>query len=297
MSVECPICFQKFDSFRGLNGHMNRHRPKRLRAESSNMDCPICGETCSQVSNTDYECSTCETLWTKMQGDGFTYLEAEEEKEYYIRYRPKFAMGYLLKGPFSNLEKAQDEARLMSLFKQKHRGVLGIQEGKTYPPNYVLTKSFCKMCGADSENPCVCMIGPEVKPCTNKVLKKWKSDAIAHFPCPCSIEMEKNAEAEEDILVPFFEGQVIMLNCPLCSYATPPIQVGSGFCEDCGEMVSAFELTHYCLENHPESVRDIIEDDIDAYNEAEFWLLESHADFCPAIQSGAFTVEDIEDNL
>jgi hypothetical protein len=102
---------------------------------------------------------------------------------------------------------------------------------------------------------------------------------------------------EEDILVPFFEGQVIMLDCPLCSYTTPPIQVGSGFCEDCGEMVSAFELTHYCLENHPESVRDIIEDDIDAYNEAEFWLLESHADFCPAIQSGAFTVEDIEDNL
>lgn len=179
MSVECPICFQKFDSFRGLNGHMNRHRPKRLRAESSNMDCPICGETCSQVSNNDYECSTCETLWTKMQGDGFTYLEAEEE----------------------------------------------------------------------------------------------------------------------DILVPFFEGQVIMLDCPLCSYTTPPIQVGSGFCEDCGEMVSAFELTHYCLENHPESVRDIIEDDIDAYNEAEFWLLESHADFCPAIQSGAFTIEDIEDNL
>ena len=125
-------------------------------------------------------------------------LRAEEEKEYYIRYRPKFAMGYLLEGPFSNLEKAQDEARLMSLFKQKHRGVLGIQEGKTYPPNYVLTKSFCKMCGADSENPCVCMIGPEVKPCTNKVLKKWKSDAIAHFPCPCSIKMEKNAESEEE---------------------------------------------------------------------------------------------------
>jgi hypothetical protein len=125
-------------------------------------------------------------------------MRAEEEKEYYIRYRPKFAMGYLLEGPFSNLEKAQDEARLMSLFKQKHRGVLGIQEGKTYPPNYVLTKSFCKMCGADSENPCVCMIGPEVKPCTNKVLKKWKSDAIAHFPCPCSIKMEKNAESEEE---------------------------------------------------------------------------------------------------
>ncbi len=132
MSVECPICFQKFDSFRGLNGHMNRHRPKRLRAE--------------------------------------------------------------------------------------------------------------------------------------------------------------------DIIVPFFQGQIIHLTCPLCSYEAPPIQVGSGFCEDCGE-VNAFELEQYCLENHPESVRDIIEDDIDAYNEAEFWLLNSHADFCPAIQSGAFTIEDIEDNL
>ena len=128
----------------------------------------------------------------------FDSEEEEEEEEYYIRYRPKFAGGYLLEGPFSNLEKAQDEARLMSLFKEKHRGVLGIQEGKTYPPNYVLTKSFCKMCGADSENPCVCMIGPEVKPCTNKMIKKWKSDAIAHFPCPCSIKMEKTRMEAED---------------------------------------------------------------------------------------------------
>ena len=78
MTVECPICFEKFDSFRGLNGHMNRHRPKRKRAESQTMDCPICGQVCIQISAVDFECPDCETLWTKMQGDGFTYLEAED---------------------------------------------------------------------------------------------------------------------------------------------------------------------------------------------------------------------------
>ena len=39
------------------------------------MDCPICGDRCIQISLNDYECISCETLWTKMQGDGFTYLE------------------------------------------------------------------------------------------------------------------------------------------------------------------------------------------------------------------------------
>jgi len=175
MTVECPICFEKFDSFRGLNGHMNRHRPSRKRAESQTMDCPICGDRCIQISLNDYECISCETLWTKMQGDGFTYLEAEEELDVF--------------------------------------------------------------------------------------------------------------------------GEIYQLSCPFCAYQTPPVQVGSAYCNSCEGWVSSFERQMFCLEHHPEDFGILIEDDLDALEECEFYLLESHPDFCPAIQSGAFTVEDIEDNL
>ena len=190
MTVECPICFEKFDSFRGLNGHMNRHRPKRKRAESQTMDCPICGEVCLQVSAVDFVCPDCETLWTKMQGDGFTYLEAED--------MPTFVNDEGVETPLTELE----------VF-----------------------------------------------------------------------------------------GEVFQLSCPLCAYTPPPVQVGSAYCDECGDSVNSFELQAYCLVEHPEAIHSVIEDEIDALNEAEFYLLESHPDFCPAIRSGHYTVEDIEDNL
>jgi len=79
----------------------------------------------------------------------------------------------------------------------KHRGVLGITKGKGYPYNFMLTKSSCKMCGADSENPCVCMIGPEVRPCSDKPIKKWQSDSVMYQPCPCS-DVTDGFSAESD---------------------------------------------------------------------------------------------------
>jgi len=114
--------------------------------------------------------------------------ESDEDELYYIRLKPKFAMGYLHHHrAFSNLEDAQSEARILSLeFPAKHRGVLGITKGKGYPPKFMLTKSSCRMCGADSENPCVCMIGPEVRPCSNKPITYWQSDAVRYPACPCS---------------------------------------------------------------------------------------------------------------
>jgi hypothetical protein len=114
--------------------------------------------------------------------------ESDDEELYYIRLRPKFAMGYVHHHrAFSDLKKAQSKARILSLeFPAKHRGVLGITKGKGHPPNFMLTKSSCRMCGADSEDPCVCMIGPEVRPCTDKPIKKWQSDSVMYQPCPCS---------------------------------------------------------------------------------------------------------------
>ena len=125
--------------------------------------------------------------------------ESDEDELYYIQLRPKFAMGYVHHHrAFSNLEDAQSAARILSLeFPAKHRGVLGITKGKGYPYNFMLTKSSCRMCGADSENPCVCMIGPEVRPCSDKPIKKWQSDSVMYQPCPCS-DVTDGFSAEDD---------------------------------------------------------------------------------------------------
>jgi len=125
--------------------------------------------------------------------------ESDEDELYYIQLRPKFARGMVYhRKAFSNLEDAQSEARILSLeFPAKHRGVLGITKGKGYPYNFMLTKSSCKMCGADSENPCVCMIGPEVRPCSDKPIKKWQSDSVMYQPCPCS-DVTDGFSAESD---------------------------------------------------------------------------------------------------
>ena len=133
--------------------------------------------------------------------------ESDEDELYYIQLRPKFTigrMGYVHHHrAFSNLEDAQSEARILSLeFPAKHRGVLGITKGKGYPYNFMLTKSSCKMCGADSENPCVCMIGPEVRPCSDKPIKKWQSDSVMYQPCPCS-DVTDGFSAESDPVFAF----------------------------------------------------------------------------------------------
>mgnify|MGYP003635957014 CR=1 FL=1 len=135
-----------------------------------------------------------------------------EESEYYIRVKPKYKYGYELVGPFSNLEEAQIKAHNLSLYKQ--RRVLGITEGDNHPPKYMLTKSSCDMCGADKSNPCACMIGPEVRICADKPIKKWQSDSIRYSVCPCSVEINKTYQAET------FEGHhgyhAETLMCPIC---------------------------------------------------------------------------------
>jgi hypothetical protein len=128
-----------------------------------------------------------------------------EESEYYIHVKPKYAYGYELVGPFSNLEEAQIKAHNLSLYKQ--RRVLGITEGDNHPPKYMLTKSSCDMCGADKSNPCACMIGPEVRICADKNYYKWQSDSIRYSVCPCSVEINKTYQAET------FESPV---SCKIC---------------------------------------------------------------------------------
>ena len=131
---------------------------------------------------------------------GFGAEDDDGETEYYIRLKPKFAMGYVHHHrSFSDLKDAQSAARILSLeFPAKHRGVLGITEGRGYPPKFMLTKSSCQVCGADSEDPCVCMNGPEVRPCTDKPITKWQSDSVMYQPCPCSGVTDGGFSAESD---------------------------------------------------------------------------------------------------
>ena len=78
MTVNCKICGKQFDSFRGLNGHMNAHLPShRKRAESE-----LC-DNCSGAGATIAGC-TCGYMDYLKNAEGDEELDDEDYWEPYL---------------------------------------------------------------------------------------------------------------------------------------------------------------------------------------------------------------------
>ena len=251
MTVKCHMCGKTFDSFRGLNGHMNAHIP-RHRAESLLKTSCCCGATesnpCRCMKKGPMNCSAVEPKCPCYQDlEKRADMESPDNEDRFILDITCDWCGE----PYDGTEVLDNwEGRII------HRRCAA---SDAYEAESVSTPP-CVICGDQ-----VVMITEDMGECIScntfwnvvELSDLWEQDV-------------------PDVLVLDAEYEQYLM-CDGCGWTTPSFRVGDAYCHDCDMEVPDDDDRI----DHIDCDLDVMDEE-DVQEQLEFWLYEHHPDFCPA---------------